>query len=176
MAQILHPCTPTVFNNIPSLHDSASAFTAKDGDDYITSVCQPLVQEPGLEPVLGIGLLHRHFELRPNEKLVEFNNISVPWLHPYDNEEHSGGKILPNTWLLDSNSGLLLPYEFFFSPLGRDKSIDLDSLQPFLTEFSHSVKEAGLQDTLALGLFPHAGYQGGLEITEGRVNTNLTLE
>jgi hypothetical protein len=170
MAQVLHPYTPTVFNNIPSLHGSASAFKAKDGEDYITSVCQPLVQEHGLEPALGIGLPH------PNEKLVEINNISVPWLHPYDNVEHSGGKILPNAWLLDSNSGLLLPYEFFFSPLGRDKSIDLDSLQPFLTEFSHSVKEAGLQDTLALGLFPHAGYQGGLEITEGRVNTNLTLE
>jgi hypothetical protein len=138
MAQVLHPYTPTVFNNIPSLHGSASASKAKDGDDYIASVCQPLVQEHGLEPALGIGLLH---ELHLNEKLVEFNNISVPWLHPYDNVEDSGGKILPNAWLLDSNSGQLMPYEFFFSPFGRDKSIDLDSLQPFLTEFSHSMNK-----------------------------------
>lgn len=68
----------------------------------------------------------------------------------------------------------VIPYEFYFSPLGHDARIDLDANSSFLREFIQCIRESGLEKTVGLRLFPHLNFTGALEITEGRANINLT--
>ncbi|KAI5777190.1 hypothetical protein EDC01DRAFT_679817 [Geopyxis carbonaria] len=173
MAAILQPYSTHIFNTIPSLHDSATAFQTLDGQALVTSVFKPLIEKHSLEGVLGVGLLHRHFDLSGPEKLVEFNNVATPWKHYHDGDQHTGGRIVPNGWMF-TGDGKLMPFEFFFSPLGREAPVDLEQLQSFVEEFRQLVDANRLHGLVCLRLFPHAGYSGGLEITEGRTNINLT--
>ncbi|KAF7509407.1 hypothetical protein GJ744_008130 [Endocarpon pusillum] len=80
---------------------------------------------------------------------------------------------LANAWLL--KDGKLMPYEFFFSPLAKDSSVDLthDNIQAFLEEFVKSAKFSKLDGIIALRMFPGKGYRGGLEFTEDRANIVL---
>lgn len=136
----------------------------------VDNIFKPLILRHNLEGVFGIGLLHRHFELNGREKLVEFNNIAIPWQHQTDEDEHSGGRILPCAWTVVGDK--LTPYEFYFEPLRR-QSFDYDMVEAFLAEFLETLMATGLERTLCLRLFPGEGYVGGLEITEGRANVNF---
>ncbi len=173
MAEVVQPYSVAQFNQISDLYEAKKAFHAKDGLKFIREVFGPLVLKHGLEAQLGITILHRHFALKEPEKLVEFNNISLPWKNQASDDSHSGGKILPNAWLLDN--GKLMPYEFFFSPFNQEKSIDLtqDKVRAFLDEFVKAAKYSSLDRVVALRLFPYIGYEGGLEFSEGRANIVL---
>jgi hypothetical protein len=171
MAEVQEAYSTHLYNSIPDLHDARDSFTAKGGADSVNSVFKPLILKHQLEAVLGVGLLHRHFDLRDNEKLVEFNNISIPWRHQ-QGDDHTGGKLLPSAWLI--KEGRLIPYEFYFSPLGLDNGVDLTKFALFLCEFIESVKALELDKTMALRVFPQVNFTGALEITEGRANINLT--
>jgi hypothetical protein len=119
--QILQPYDPSHFNTIPYLHEVSKSFQAKNGAEFVEKVFKPLILKHNLESQLGIGLLHRHFDLKGFEKLVELNNISTPWA--VKGEDHMDGKILPCSWLI-SGGGKLMPYEFFFSPGPSDGEPD----------------------------------------------------
>lgn len=173
MTEILQPYSVSRFNKIPDLHHGTTSFHAKDGMKFVSEVFGPLVLKHGLEDQLGITILHRHFDLKEPEKLVEFNNIALPWKNQGQDDSHSGGKILPNAWLLDN--GKLMPYEFFFSPFNQDKSVDLtqDKVRTFLDEFVKAAKYSSLDQIFALKMFPGIGFTGGLEFSEDRANIVL---
>jgi hypothetical protein len=63
----------------------------------------------------------RILHLKSDRRLLPINNISLPWNSDRE-DSHNGGKILPNAWAV--RNGGLLPYEFYFSPLGRDSGFD----------------------------------------------------
>lgn len=167
----MHSYSTHLFNTFPDLHTVQERFQSKSGMDLINALFRPMVEKHHLEAKLGVGLLHRHFELRGNEKLVEFNNISLPW-SSQAGDNHSGGKIIPNAWAVCD--GKIIPYEFYFSPLGHDHSFDFDQVTAFLTEFVQAIEERGLDKIIAIRLFPHEGFTGALELTEGRANINLS--
>ncbi|PGG99129.1 hypothetical protein AJ79_08693 [Helicocarpus griseus UAMH5409] len=139
--------------------------------DLIENILKPMVEKHKLEAKLGDGLLHRHFDLEEPEKLVEFNNISISWKN-YKWDDCSEGKIVPNAWTI--RRGSLVPYEFFFSPRGRETPFDFSSASAFLDEFIEAVERMGLESVVSLRLFPHKGYTGALEFTDGRANINLS--
>lgn len=169
MAEVLQPYAADIFNTLPDLPTAKESFVSNGGLDLIDKVLKPLIEGFKLESKLGVGLLHRHFDLQASEKLVEFNNISFPWNSII--EEHSGGKILPSAWAV--KDGSLIPYEFYYSPLGRDSHFDFDTAEPFVRRFMQAVRESNLEQTLSLRLFPGEEFSGALEITEGRANINL---
>lgn len=173
MADILQPYSVSQFNQIPDLYKAKTTFHAKDGVKFVREVFGPLVLKHGLEATLGITILHRHFALQEPEKLVEFNNISLPWKNQSSDDTHSGGKILANAWLL--NDGKLMPYEYFFSPMNQEESLDLtqNRVRAFLDEFIKAAKYSKLEGVVALRMFPFVGYSGGLEFSEGRSNIVL---
>ncbi|KAL1960299.1 hypothetical protein VTO42DRAFT_8259 [Malbranchea cinnamomea] len=171
MASLIAPYSTTFFNQVPDLHSSLSSFLSNGGMRIVDTIFKPLILRHRVEKIFGIGLLHRHFILTGREKLVEFNNISVPWKHQTDEDEHSGGKILPCGWAVVEEK--LMPYEFYFSPLRAQGDLDYNAVEPFLVEFLETVKATGLERTLSLRLFPGERYVGGLEITEGRANVNF---
>lgn len=173
------------FNAIASLHDVTSSFQERGGKEMVDESFRSLFKTYGLESKLGVGLLHRHFDLETGEKLVEFNNIAVPWKH-HEADEYIGGKLVPNAWLVtqgDSGASRLMPYEYFFTAnngLDQQQGIQLDNAEnispQFLEVFAQRVLENGLEDTIALRAFPYKGYTGGLEITQGRANINFLPE
>jgi hypothetical protein len=171
MAAVLQPYSTDAFNTLPDLHTAQESFVSKNGMDLVDNLYKPMIEKYQLEAKLGVGLLHRHFDLEGSEKLVEFNNISLPWQN-HNGDDYSGGKIVPNAWAVSGNK--LLPYEFYYSPLGRDSPFDFDATSKFLSEFMQATSELGLEHTLCLRLFPHVGFTGALELTEGRANINLS--
>lgn len=94
MAEVLQSYNAEVFNTLPDLPTAEESFVSKGGPDLLDNVLKPMIERYQLESKFGVGLLHRHFELEDSEKLVEFNNISLPWNS--DSDDHSGGKILPS--------------------------------------------------------------------------------
>ena len=171
MADIEKPYSTSVFNSLPELHHAHEDFVANGGPELVNNVLGPLIVQHRLEFTLGVGLLHRHFDLSDKEKLVEFNNVSMPWMHQ-QGDRHSGGRILPCAWMIDGTG--LVPYEFYFSPLCHDTKADLAVMAPFLHNFIRCTKDEGLEETIGLRFFPRPGFTGALEMTEGRANINLT--
>lgn len=70
---------------------------------------------------LAIALLHRHFAMSANEKLVELGPVSSPWPVPADEDAVTGGFVLPRTWRLFRNE--LHPVEFRFVPKDDLKAV-----------------------------------------------------
>jgi hypothetical protein len=171
MAVVMQCYSTLLFNTFLDLHTVKERFESKGGMDLVNGIFKPIIERHQLEAKLGVGLLHRHFELGGNEKLVEFNNISLPW-SAQAGDNHSGGKIIPNAWAICD--GKILPYEFYFSPLGQDRPFDFDKATAFLADFIQVIEEKGLDKVIAIRLFPHEGFSGALELTEGRANINLS--
>lgn len=174
MAEVLLPYTTDLFNSLPDLHTASTNFASKGGITLVNDIFKAIIEKYHLEGKLGVGLLHRHFDLSGVEKLVEFNNISMPWANQDAEDNYSGGKILPNAWAVRGNR--LVPYEFYYSPLGRESHFDFAAIHLFLHEFMQAIATFSFQDTVALRLFPHKGFRGALELTEGRANINLSPE
>jgi hypothetical protein len=74
---ITHYCTST-FNNLPGFEVAGPKFDAVDGKTIITDIMTPLFRKHSVEKVLGLQLLHQHFQLNSGERLVDFNGTSVP--------------------------------------------------------------------------------------------------
>jgi len=105
MAEVLQSYSTHAFNTLPELHPAQDSFTSKGGKHLVDEVFKPMIEKHKLEAKLGVGLLHRHFDLEGSEKLVEFNNISLPWNSDRE-DSHNGGKILPpqSTFTIDMAS------------------------------------------------------------------------
>jgi hypothetical protein len=72
MAKLLQPYSTHAFNTLPELHTAQDSFTSKGGKNLVDEVFKPMIEKHKLEAKLGVGLLHRHFDLEGSEKLVEF--------------------------------------------------------------------------------------------------------
>lgn len=121
MAEVLQPYNTDVFNTLPDVPTAEESFVSKGGPDLVDKVLTPMIDRYQLESKFGVGRLHRHFELENSEKLVDFNNIRLPWNS--NGKDHSGGKILSSAWAVKDDG--LTPYEFYYSPLGRDTPFQL---------------------------------------------------
>ena len=79
MSMALDPYSVDVFNTLPDLQSAQADLLAHGGKEMVYRHFKPLIKKYMLQENIGIGLLHRHFELNDDEKLVEFNSISMPW-------------------------------------------------------------------------------------------------
>jgi hypothetical protein len=102
MAVVISPYNISTFNNLPGFEVAGPKFDAVDGKTIISDIMTPLFRKHNAEKVLGLQLLHQHFQLYPGERLVDFNGTSVP-IKPGDDQvsnltttiwslEHSGDR------------------------------------------------------------------------------------
>lgn len=175
--EVATPCNAAMYNALPSLHDVKALFDLKGGESLIHAIFEPLIREYKLEKIVGVGLLHRHFDLYDNEMLVEFNDISTPWLATECNtsstSSSAGGSVVPNGFYV--SRGNLVPYEFAFIPMSREREIDLDApiLLEFAGKFVRRIQDHGLENVVALRVLQNPDVDGLLEMTKGRANINL---
>ena len=171
-AAVVTPYCHDLFQKVEDIHPSNEAFQSRNGEKLVKEIARSIVKKHELEATFGAILIHRHFDLQPDQRLVEFNNITMPWKSSH---KRSDNEFLPTSWMLDTTTNKWMPYEFKFNPLGREQGIDLneDKYADFLHEYTMAVKTAGLEKAVGLRQFPGAGFVGGLEVTEGNANVFL---
>lgn len=115
----------------------------------------------------GISLLHKHFPMEANQRLVDCRNISVPWTVNDRNESvvtKYEGLIVPRTFRFFK--GYLAPFEFDFSlsPPHRDTECG------FFGELSALLYQHGLENILGVRSLDRYDPELSVEITEGKTN------
>jgi len=121
-------------------------------------------------------VLHKHFDMTPEEKLVEFGNVSTPWLVPEANGDSVfGGKVVPRSWAY--SSGNLYPIEFGFNPPTMENFPRMSFDQDFVIELYGLLVGLGIGDLVGLTVLPEEIHDTpyGIEKTVGRVSITLPI-
>jgi len=137
----------------------------------IKSSIRNLFLKHGVYKELGISLLHKHFTIKPTERLVDFRNISAPWTIGDDDANDAiithkhDGLILPRSFRL-VDEGKLVPYEFDFSDTDW-----IPRFNPaFISELSDLLCASGLDQILGLRILDKRESELPVEITKGKMN------
>ncbi|KAF5609615.1 phosphotransferase enzyme family domain protein [Fusarium subglutinans] len=157
------------YNKLPSIGEAAAAFTAINGNTLLDTAFRDLFVHHGMDRTFGLILLHRHFELGANERLVEYKGTSVPWLN-----NELATNIRPHNWYL--SSGKVFPYEFYHSLSEDGPTLDLNNpdQQAFLDQFAKLLSRENAENLFGLCRYPGDDFEGRIEITQGRSNINLS--
>ena len=125
----------------------------------------------------ALVLIHRHFQLAPNERLVEYNNIAAPW--EVDAPLlHLTSRIYPKSWAFIDHK--LCPYEFGFE---ADAAAPVPSCQipdAFIKDLGTVLLKYGLTRVFGLGWAQveantmSVGKQV-MEFTTGRANITVAM-
>lgn len=125
-----------------------------------------------MDRTYGLMLLHRHFDINSDEKLVEYRGTTVPW------QKHELYQaVSPTTWLVCSD-GTIRPYEFAYAPHNDIETTEPDpekspELAKFLLAFQDLLHKHNLVNVFGLCCYPGDDFPGRTEITRGRANINL---
>jgi hypothetical protein len=181
MTVCLHPATnlrldsynPEAFNKLPSISDAVAKFDALDGDTLVSTSFRELFLRHNMDRTFGLILLHRHFELDLNERLVSYGDTSVPWQLSKISKH-----IMPSNWLL-SGDGAIRPYEFCYAPAvdeATGPNLANSDQRAFFGALLELLYEHKAEDLWGLCRYPGDDFPGRVEVTEGRANINLRPE
>ncbi|KAI6355348.1 hypothetical protein MCOR25_008234 [Pyricularia grisea] len=170
----VHSYRPEVFTSLPQLHHASERFASLDGDETVEKEFKDLFRRHGMEHTFGLTMLHRHFDMAPNERLVEYGATSTPW-----ELESDKNTIKPHCWVLGQDG--VSPYEFRYDPQNNATELEIDfnspKIQAFAHEFIQLVDKIG--GTGLFGICAHPGarqFTNRLEFTEGRANITIPME
>ncbi|KFX99133.1 hypothetical protein O988_04028 [Pseudogymnoascus sp. VKM F-3808] len=162
------PYSSSHYNSLPEFFDAKETFKAKNASSTIQTTLAALFLRHNVHENLGIQMLHTHFEISDDERLVSVGAVAVP----IELDIIVGSAVKP------------LVYRFVPSGVavcewtqGDDANeVDLSSPQysAFMTELRAVLDDAGLIDVL--GIFvrqPCDGESKGVEFTAGRANITL---
>ncbi|KAE8393658.1 hypothetical protein BDV23DRAFT_180421 [Aspergillus alliaceus] len=125
----------------------------------------------------GLTLLHRHFNLKEHETLVETNGTSTPGglqdtsIIPGRIGKY-GGSIKPFSWIVVN--GRLVPYEYYFDRSPATKSSP-ELGTAFVEDLSAILETHKLSNDLKFHLLGDVS-QRQLEVTEGAANVAFPLD
>ncbi|KAK5988187.1 hypothetical protein PT974_12327 [Cladobotryum mycophilum] len=154
------------FQSLPSLEAVRANFSNLDGDELVKNVFKDFFVEHGMDRKFGLTMIHRHFDLAPGEKLVDYDGTSVPWQGP----DRGLSAPQPCIWAFSAN-GELKPTEFRYSEAGNFTMGEDELL--FIQKFKALLESYGATEVFGLCLYPGDDFNGLCEITVGRANINL---
>ncbi len=181
--ELIKPYTSEFFNSLPGLGDSSDSFRSNDGNAAVDSAFQDLFVRHKMTKLFGLGLVHRHFDLKPNELLVDVNGTSTAWGVPdlpeapvsAEYQKHHG-RIRPHSWTVDGER--LAPYEFYYEPDFSSGGLNFEGLATvdpqFLREFIDLLKIHKLSGVLGLRLLRELNGRQ-LEVTERAANVTFDV-
>jgi len=129
-----------------------------------------------LHEIVGIGLLHKHFDLEPGERLVEEFVGNSSYIKPCSEEECSDS--IPYLWKAELAPGgddwRYYPLEFAnCSSAGvAQKAEAVMSNRDFLLEMTAKLDELELANTFGLALF----HREAMKLDEGEILVEMTDE
>ncbi|EFE37717.1 hypothetical protein TRV_07632, partial [Trichophyton verrucosum HKI 0517] len=155
-------------NALPTLEAARAKFKSINGDELVNNVFRPFFVDGGMEKRLGLAILHRHFDLNVDERLVDYNGTSLPWptAHTQEIEEPYA-----SIWSKAAD-GTFRPTEYRYSQNPEAAAIGPAELN-FMEEFDKLLQQHGASDLFGLCLYPGDDFEGSCEITVGRANINL---
>lgn len=154
---------PTAYNTLPSLRKAHNLMT----EDAIAKLRGPIRQlfiDRGMQNHYGICLLHNHFQIGDDQRLVEHGHVSLPWNLDDDNiiVSNLGGVIVPRSIRLFN--GKPAPFEFVF--VREEPKLDIG----FVADALHAIQDLGLHDVLGVRYFDTYDPKYSVEITQGNAN------
>lgn len=168
------PYNPSSYNMLPQLHDAEQNFHSAGADSLVPNEIRQCFIDNKMDTTFGLALLHRHFDLADNERLVEYNGTSTPW--DLSDRPSTTSHLKPTVWGLTSE-GLLQPYEFAFAPrMTNPVDITKDEHKDFVRKLSSLLKERKAEGLFGLCPYPGDDWKSVVEVTEGRTNINLKPE
>ncbi len=142
--------SPDACNSLPSLHAASGQLRELDGESIVSGPIRQLFLNHGVHERFGVILLHKHLDIRPTERLVEYGYTSNPWdvgdatSHIIDKYE---GTILPRSfWLMERN---FVPYEFGYFHSRPHPTFGGEGDVQFLKEFSSFLAKHQLDRVLS---------------------------
>lgn len=161
------PYEPEAYDSLPSLRLASEQFQQLQAATAVRGSIRDLFLKHKAYKHLGIALLHKHFSIRPTERLVDCRSISAPW--DVGNETDTSIRkydsfILPRSFRLIQ--GKFVPYEFDFSDVDSPCQVD----RKFLSELSSLLYQHGLDQVLGIRTLDKHDSGLAVEVTEGRMN------
>ena len=171
-ALVLQPYSSSAFNTLPSLRDADAEFKGRNAGAIMNSNIASIFAKHNVNDFLGIQLLHRHFSLNSDERLVDVGGASVPWSN--GGSEALDSCILPVSWAFEGNT--YHPYEFKFVPPTQELHKPVLP-EPFVIELNETLKAHNLQGVLGIRVLKTGqGKKPEMEITKGRSNITFDVD
>ncbi|CAG9947018.1 unnamed protein product [Clonostachys rosea f. rosea IK726] len=82
------PYRPEAYNSLPTLSVAGTAYETQDAEKLLFGPMRQLFLDHNVQDTYGVVLLHNHFDIDPEDRLVERRGISVLW---------SFGDVIQNT-------------------------------------------------------------------------------
>jgi hypothetical protein len=168
------PYTPSI---LPSLPDFWTARHSLDRTKKDLKELGEIICDHGFHEHIGIALLHRHFYILPNERLIKYfvgkNAYIMPHAQPINDN------VIPYLWKFDRNLatgiGSFYPLEFVDPTQGASKCrADAQKFvgsEPFRAEFSARLCALGLENIFGPSTL-HAN--GNLAPSDGEILLETT--
>ena len=166
MSVVLPPSSDH-FNSLPEIIQSDHVFKKRCTPEVLGDICQ-IFRKYRVQDIFGLALLHQHFEIQQNEKLVTFGNVAIPIRSSPD-----GLSVAASRWAFSGDK--LIPYEF----TAGAENIDMDTHVAFLVEMSQALRSSALADNLGLcsaGSIAGKDSEPTMEFTSGRDNVTLPFD
>ena len=164
---VVLPPSSDHFNSLPDIKQSDHTFKKRCTPEVLSDICQ-IFRTHQVQDLFGLALVHQHFEIQQNEKLVTFGNVAVPIISSPDDLS-----VAASRWAFSGNK--LIPYEF----TAGAENIDVDNHVAFLDKISQALHSSGLADNLGLcsaGSIAGKDSEPTMEFTSGRANVTLPFD
>lgn len=155
------------FNSLPGIAESDEAFQNYCTPKMLSDICAVFLKHQA-QHIYGLALVHQHFDLEADEKLVNIGNVAVPL-----KTDFVSAPIVATRWAFSAEG--VIPYEF--STKGRQ--IDMNQHYDFIHELGKLVHSCGLSDNLglcSLDSIVDTTKEPTMEFTSGRANITLPFD
>ena len=154
------------YNALPSLKAAWDTFKDQRAQVEVEGQIRSLFIDFGVYQQYGLALLHKHFTIEDDERLVEYGPSASSWkvgLEDPINASKYEGHIVPRSYRF--MKGATVPYEFAFAAEPRENE-DL----AFFQSLSNMLYRLGLQELFGVRVLDNRDPQLSLEVTEGKTN------
>jgi len=159
------------FNSLPSLEVAEQQFKAKEAHQYLEGPIRQIFLDFDVQSKYGLALLHNHFPLKANQRLVDYNNTATAWSVDDDVSAISpkyNGQVVPRAYMFENND--LIPYEFSFVP-AADIPVAPDT--GFFNALNQTLTTLGLEKLFGVRDLQDYDNALSVEVTEGDANIML---
>ncbi|KAH0541783.1 hypothetical protein FGG08_003738 [Glutinoglossum americanum] len=163
------------YNSLLDLEDASNDFNARQASSVVDTLIRDLFLRRGVQDTLGLTLLHKHFPLDDNTKMVNYGAVAYPW-DMADASSEVVRDIYPTAWRFTDTGGIA-PYEFGYTQGGAETpGVRKEESAEFLQELQELLQKHNLTSLLGLRLLDAATSEPGVEFTSGSANITLPRE
>ena len=173
---------PQFYQELPGIVESYQRLVFRDRVKCIETELRQLFLDHQVEDIFGVRLVHKHFQLRDDERMIQHGNTALPWDPEMAATLEADGVVMTASWLF--RNGVAWPYEFYYVPHAQAEDttkVQVEDYAEFFTAYQDYLLKKGLTDVLGVYLLQSEKRVGGegamLEINmdKSRASVNFPL-